>query len=79
MKVKEIMQGDSSMVGHEVVVKGWVRTIRNQKTFAFIEINDGSAPKGIQVSWTLSETSDCTHPVRMGHEFAVVKHFAGKS
>jgi len=49
MKVKEIQQGESSLVGKEVVIKGWVRTIRNQKTFSFIEVNDGSGPKGIQV------------------------------
>lgn len=48
MKVKEIQQGESSLVGNEVVIKGWVRTIRNQKTFSFIEVNDGSGPKGIQ-------------------------------
>jgi len=37
------------MVGKEVIVKGWVRTVRNQKAFSFIEVNDGSSPKGIQV------------------------------
>lgn len=51
MKVKEIQQGESSLVGKEVVIKGWVRTIRNQKTFSFIEVNDGSGPKGIQARW----------------------------
>jgi len=30
-------------------VKGWVRTKRSQKEFSFIEVNDGSSPKGIQV------------------------------
>ena len=31
-----------------VVVKGWVRTIRKQKTLAFVEVNDGSTLSGIQ-------------------------------
>mmetsp|Transcript_31680 Transcript_31680/g.48222 ORF Transcript_31680/g.48222 Transcript_31680/m.48222 type:complete len:545 (-) Transcript_31680:207-1841(-) len=31
-----------------VVVKGWVRTIRKQKTLAFVEVNDGSNLGGIQ-------------------------------
>lgn len=31
-----------------VVVKGWVRTIRKQKTLAFLEVNDGSNLGGIQ-------------------------------
>ncbi|KAJ1467367.1 hypothetical protein T484DRAFT_1859025 [Baffinella frigidus] len=47
-KVKALMEADSSLVGKEVVVKGWVRTKRSQKEFSFIEVNDGSCPKGIQ-------------------------------
>lgn len=31
-----------------VVIKGWVRTVRKQKTLAFVEVNDGSNLKGIQ-------------------------------
>ena len=30
-------------------MKGWVRTVRDQKKFAFIEVNDGSSLTGIQV------------------------------
>lgn len=32
-----------------MTVKGWVRTIRNQKTFSFIEINDGSIFSTFQI------------------------------
>ncbi|MBW2367626.1 MAG: asparagine--tRNA ligase [Deltaproteobacteria bacterium] len=32
-----------------VLVKGWVRTRRTAKTFSFIEVNDGSCLKNIQV------------------------------
>jgi asparaginyl-tRNA synthetase len=31
-----------------VLVKGWVRTVRKQKTLAFVEVNDGSNMGGIQ-------------------------------
>lgn len=31
-----------------VAVKGWVRTVRKQKTLAFVEVNDGSSLAGIQ-------------------------------
>lgn len=31
-----------------IVVKGWVRTLRKQKTLAFVEVNDGSNLGGIQ-------------------------------
>ena len=30
-------------------MKGWVRTKRGQKTFTFLEVNDGSCLKGLQV------------------------------
>jgi asparaginyl-tRNA synthetase len=35
--------------GESVTVRGWVRTKREQKEFSFVEVNDGSSMKGIQV------------------------------
>ena len=32
-----------------VLVKGWVRTKRDSKDFSFIEVNDGSCLKNIQI------------------------------
>ena len=32
-----------------VLVKGWLRTVRSSKTFSFLEVNDGSCLKNIQV------------------------------
>lgn len=39
----------SPFLNKEVTVKGWVRTVRNQKTFSFVEINDGSTLTSLQV------------------------------
>ena len=47
--LKHPQGGISQLVGKEVTVKGWVRTVRNQKTFAFIEVNDGSTLSNFQV------------------------------
>lgn len=47
-KVRKIVEGDEAIVGQTVLVQGWVRTVRDQKKFSFIEINDGSTLKGIQ-------------------------------
>ena len=33
----------------DVVVAGWIRTIRDSKVFGFIELNDGSCFKSMQV------------------------------
>lgn len=43
------MQENTSLVGQHVEVKGWVRTVRAQKTFTFLEVNDGSSVGGLQV------------------------------
>ncbi|KAL7572918.1 hypothetical protein ACA910_004562 [Epithemia clementina (nom. ined.)] len=37
-----------------IVVKGWVKTMRKQKTIAFVEVNDGSNLAGIQCVLSLS-------------------------
>jgi asparaginyl-tRNA synthetase len=47
-KTKEIF-ATPSLLGSTVTVKGWVRTIRSQKTFAFVELNDGSQLSNIQI------------------------------
>jgi asparaginyl-tRNA synthetase len=46
---KILVDADQSLVGKQLVVKGWVRTIRDQKQFAFIEVNDGSTLTNLQV------------------------------
>ncbi len=50
-KIKQIKQAarESQKVGSEVTIKGWVKTVRSQKTFTFIEVNDGSTYSNIQV------------------------------
>lgn len=35
--------------GAQVTVRGWVRTVRDSKAFAFIELNDGSAFRNLQI------------------------------
>lgn len=52
MRIKQLKHPDPaqpSLVGTDVTIKGWVRTVRNQKTFAFVEVNDGSTLSNFQV------------------------------
>ena len=52
LRIKQIKSagGDGTgLIGQQVTVKGWVRTVRNQKTFSFIEVNDGSTLSNLQV------------------------------
>ena len=44
-----MLEHGSSVIGSTVLIKGWVRTVRDQKTFSFVEVNDGSSLAGIQV------------------------------
>ncbi|TSK03894.1 MAG: asparagine--tRNA ligase [Geobacter sp.] len=46
-KVKEALS--QGRPGSTILVKGWVRTIRNSKEVTFISLNDGSCLSGIQV------------------------------
>lgn len=45
--IKNILKDESKE--SEVKVAGWVRTVRNSKTFSFIEINDGSCLVNLQI------------------------------
>ena len=40
---------DTPADGAEVTVSGWVRTVRDSKAFAFIELNDGTYFKNVQI------------------------------
>ena len=42
----------------EVTVCGWARTIRDMKTFGFIELNDGSCFKNLQVVMSADELNN---------------------
>ncbi len=47
--VKNLYQNISNYANTSVSISGWVRTIRDSKNFGFIEINDGSFFKNVQV------------------------------
>ncbi|NLV49572.1 MAG: asparagine--tRNA ligase [Clostridiales bacterium] len=47
--IKQIYDSVGSFTGEKITVCGWIRTVRDMKTFGFIELNDGSCFKGIQV------------------------------
>ncbi|BFD24847.1 MAG: asparagine--tRNA ligase [Candidatus Parcubacteria bacterium] len=47
--LKKLHQETASYLNKTVTVAGWVRTIRSSKGFGFMDLNDGSFFKGIQV------------------------------
>ncbi|HKK95288.1 MAG TPA: asparagine--tRNA ligase [Anaerovoracaceae bacterium] len=49
IQIKTIFREPQTYSDKEIVVRGWVRTNRNSKKFGFIELNDGTFFKSIQV------------------------------
>ena len=47
MKIKSIFK--TLPIGESITVSGWVRTVRVSKNFGFIELNDGSCFKNLQI------------------------------
>ena len=47
--VKSIYRNTAAYANKEVTLGGWIRTMRVSKNFGFIELNDGSFFKNIQI------------------------------
>ncbi len=47
--IKSLYRQTSDYLGKEIKIGAWVRTLRSSKDFGFIEINDGTFFKGLQV------------------------------
>lgn len=48
LKLKDVQKNPEAFVG-EITVCGWVRTVRTGKAFGFIELNDGTSFRPVQV------------------------------
>lgn len=48
-EISELYAHSAELGGRPVSVCGWVRTIRDSKALGFIELNDGSCFKGVQI------------------------------
>ena len=49
LTVKDLFKNTAKYADQQVILEGWIRTIRNSKTFGFIELNDGSFFKNVQI------------------------------
>ena len=49
VEIKELYDNTEKYIDKEVETCGWVRSIRDSKTFGFITVNDGTFFKPIQV------------------------------
>ena len=49
IQIRELYKQADALSGQDITVHGWVRTNRNSKSFGFIELNDGTFFKSVQV------------------------------
>ena len=49
LDIKKIYEKPEAFEGKEVFVSGWIKTARGGKSFGFLDLNDGSCFKGVQV------------------------------
>ena len=47
--IKTLFTDSNDLFDKEICVEGWVKTVRDSKTFGFLELNDGSFFKNVQV------------------------------
>ena len=47
--IRTLFRNSEEYIGKEIVVEGWIRTNRSSKSFGFIELNDGTFFKNLQV------------------------------
>ena len=61
--VKSLFRDKDKYLDKEVIITGWIKKMRGQKNFGFIEVNDGSFFKGIQVVFDnkLSNYDEISH------------------
>ena len=47
--IKQLYQNTENFSDKDIIINGWIRTNRGSKHFGFIEVNDGTYFKGVQV------------------------------
>lgn len=77
MKRTKIQNITTEHLGQTITLCGWVRTVRDQKNFAFVEINDGSNLAGFQVIIE-GDVKDLTTGTSIKIEGVVVESPGGK-
>ena len=69
--IKDIFE-NRAYIGKLVTVCGWVRTSRDSKNISFLEINDGTALKHLQIIIEKSKVSDYSEAMKLGTSVKIV-------
>ena len=71
-RVKELYKNTAEFADRTVEVGGWIRTLRSSKTFGFIELNDGSFFKSVQVVFEDGKIDNYTEVSKLGVGAAII-------
>ena len=52
LDLKELYEKEAELLNKEIEIFGWIKNHRKQKEFGFIDFNDGTCFKNIQVVYT---------------------------
>lgn len=69
--VRELFKDASPYLNQMIEVSGWVRTVRDSKTFGFIELNDGSFFTNLQIVFD-DKLANFSEVVKFGVSTAIV-------
>ena len=70
--VKSIYHSTADYANKEVTLGGWIRTMRVSKNFGFIELNDGSFFKNIQIVFEADTLSNYAEITKLGVGAAII-------
>ncbi|WP_407921745.1 asparagine--tRNA ligase [Anaeromassilibacillus senegalensis] len=71
-EITELYKKAQELGGKSVLVCGWVRTIRDSKALGFIDLNDGSCFKGVQVVFEADKLSNYKDIAKLNVGSAIV-------
>lgn len=70
--VKSFYRSTADYANKEVTLGGWIRTMRVSKNFSFIELNDGSFFKNIQIVFEADNLSNYAEITKLGVGAAII-------
>ena len=73
-KISGIFADAAALGGQSMTVCGWVRTVRDMKNFGFIELNDGSCFKSLQVVFERGTLENYEEIARQNVGAALIVH-----
>ncbi len=63
--IKTIHASPQDFAGKTVTIGGWIRSVRDIKTFGFIDLNDGTSFKGVQIVFNQDKISNYESVARL--------------